>query len=118
MGRVSDACEPGASGEDVEGDGWVVFGCLRWDGSSVLGERRLSRCGCAFTRAFGRVEPTLATMRLSRRWGTRLWWCGQMWATRTVDARYQLFLSGEGKVSCGFRLKNHPAEAGARKPKT
>src|SRR5438309_7300974 len=39
-------------------------------------------------------------------------------ATQPVDARYQLFLSGEGKVSCGFRyLKNHPAEAVERKPK-
>lgn len=47
--------------------------------------------------------------------GTRLWWFGQMCATRR---RYRLFLSGEGKVSSGFRyLKNHPAEAVARKPK-
>jgi hypothetical protein len=39
-------------------------------------------------------------------------------ATQPVDARYQLFLSGEGTVSCGFRyLKNHPAEAVERKPK-
>jgi len=46
---------------------------------------------------------------------TRLWWFGQMCATRP---RYQLFLSGEGKVSSGFRyLKNHPAEAVERKPK-
>jgi hypothetical protein len=35
-----------------------------------------------------------------------------------VEARYQLFLSGEGEVSCGFRyLKNHPFEAVERKPK-
>ena len=38
--------------------------------------------------------------------------------TQPADARYQLFSSGEGKVSCGSRyLKNHPAEAVARKPK-
>jgi hypothetical protein len=62
--------------------------------------------------------PTLATIRLSRKWGTRLWWYGQMWATQPIDARYQLFLSVEGKGSCGFRyLKNHPAEAVERKPK-
>jgi hypothetical protein len=34
------------------------------------------------------------------------------------EALYQWFLSGEGKVSCGFRyLKNHPAEAVMKKPK-
>jgi hypothetical protein len=38
--------------------------------------RQISCCGCACTPAFGRVEPTLATMRPSQRWGT------QMWATR------------------------------------
>jgi hypothetical protein len=49
---------------------------------------------------------------------TQLWRYFEMWATQAVDARYQLFLSGEGKVSCGFRyLKNHPAEAVERKPK-
>jgi hypothetical protein len=35
-----------------------------------------------------------------------------------VEARYQLFLSGDGEVSWGFRyLKNHPFEAVERKPK-
>ena len=34
-----------------------------------------------------------------------------------ANARYQLFLSVEGKVSSGFRyLKNHPFEAVERKP--
>jgi hypothetical protein len=32
-----------------------------------------------------RKWPTLATIRLSRRWGTRLWWFGQMWATRPEE---------------------------------
>src|ERR1700679_3074787 len=42
---------------------------------------------------------------------------GCLWS-QPVHLRYQLFLSGEGKVSCGFRyLKNHPAEAVMKKPK-
>jgi hypothetical protein len=55
---------------------------------------------------------------LPRRSGSQLWWFGQMRATQPVDARYQLFLSVDVKVSCGFRyLKNHPFEAVETKPK-
>jgi len=101
---VSDAGESGASREDAQGDGRVGF---------------IGLCECELVKAFSlpRKWPTLTTIRPSRR-GTRSWWYGQIRATQPVDARYQLFLSDEGKVSCGFRyLKNHPAEAVERKPK-
>jgi hypothetical protein len=32
-----------------------------------------------------RKLSTLSTMKASRRWGTRLWWFGRMWATRPVS---------------------------------
>jgi hypothetical protein len=42
-----------------------VLGCCWWRG----GGREFSRYGCAFAPAFGRAEPTLATIQLARRWG-------------------------------------------------
>ena len=38
-------------------------------------------------------EPTLATIRLSRRWGTQLWWYGQI-LPRKIKGR-------PFRVSCG-----------------
>ena len=31
------------------------------------------------------TDPTIGAVRLRRSWGTQLWWCCQMWATRRVE---------------------------------
>src|SRR3989442_306429 len=49
---------------------------LRPDG---MGEFRVS--GISLLRKW----PTLSTMKPSRRWGTRLWWYGQMLAIRPLE---------------------------------
>jgi hypothetical protein len=81
---------PGASREDVEGDGWVGFAAVTTEGDEVVvafslesfdhptnevrGDPRLRPDGMSEFRVSGFSPP--------RRWGTRWWWYGQMWATR------------------------------------
>jgi hypothetical protein len=69
-----------------------------------MGEVRVS--GFSLPRKW----PTLATMKPSRRWGTRLWWYGQMWATRPTNR--QLYVVGGwgvrwvGGLTCVFWAEN------------
>ena len=73
------------------GPGWARCraGCGGGQGW-LCGGKQVGRCGCACTPAFGRAEPTFATMRLSRRWGTRVRGSTKLWATLpevTMDMR-------------------------------